>query len=225
MRRELFVIPIAVVALVGTTGCATKKYVNTNVAEASEKINGRIDAVSKSVEETQERTRQNETRIKEVDQKASAADEKAGAAGRAAADARSTADAAMTKTDALDRATKKLVFEVVLSEAQGNFKFGKADLTDEMKSELDKLVERLKADPQAIYLEIEGHTDSTGPAELNKELGLERAEAVRQYLYEQHQIPLQKISVISYGEEKPVAPNDTAKGRAENRRVVIKVLA
>jgi outer membrane protein OmpA-like peptidoglycan-associated protein len=60
---------------------------------------------------------------------------------------------------------------------------------------------------------------------MNEKLGLARAEAVKRYLYEKHQIPLHKINVISYGEEKPVAPNNTRDGRAQNRRVVIKVLA
>ena len=55
--------------------------------------------------------------------------------------------------------------------------------------------------------------------------GLERAEAVQRYLYEQYQIPLHKMNVISYGEDKPAAPNKTKAGRAQNRRVVIKVLA
>ena len=59
---------------------------------------------------------------------------------------------------------------------------------------------------------------------INYKLGLERAEAVKRYLYEQHQVPLHKINVISYGEEKPIAPNKTKAGRAQNRRVVIKVL-
>jgi hypothetical protein len=48
---------------------------------------------------------------------------------------------------------------------------------------------------------------------------MERAEAVKRYLYEQHQVPLHKINVISYGEDKPVAPNNTQDGRAQNRRV------
>ena len=51
-----------------------------------------------------------------------------------------------------------------------------------------------------------------------------RAEAVKRYLYEKHQVPLHKINVISYGEDKPVSPNKTRAGRAQNRRVVIKVL-
>ena len=62
-----------------------------------------------------------------------------------------------------------------------------------------------------------------GPA-INEKVGMERAEAVKRYLYEQHQIPLHKMNVISYGETKPVAPNKTKDGRAQNRRVVIKVL-
>ena len=56
-------------------------------------------------------------------------------------------------------------------------------------------------------------------------LGEERAEQVKRYLYEAHQVPLHKMNVISYGEEKPVSPNNTKAGRAQNRRVVIRVLA
>jgi len=54
---------------------------------------------------------------------------------------------------------------------------------------------------------------------------MKRAEAVKEYLYTQHQIPLHKINVISYGEDKPVAPNNTRAGRAMNRRVVVRVLS
>jgi peptidoglycan-associated lipoprotein len=113
----------------------------------------------------------------------------------------------------------------VLSEDEGNFKFGKAALPDEAKAKLDQMITQLKADPKGAYFEVEGHTDSLGTPKLNERIGLERAEAVKRYLYEQHQVPLHKINVISYGEEKPVAPNKTKAGRAQNRRVVIKVLA
>jgi outer membrane protein OmpA-like peptidoglycan-associated protein len=87
------------------------------------------------------------------------------------------------------------------------------------------MINQLKADPKGAYFEIEGHTDNTGSKLVNEKLGMERAEAVKRYLYEQHQIPLHKINVISYGEDKPVAPNNTRDGRAQNRRVVIRVLA
>jgi len=125
----------------------------------------------------------------------------------------------------MDKANKRLVFEVVLSEDQGNFKFGKAVLPDEAKQKIDEMVAQMKQDPKNIYLEIEGHTDNVGAKEANERIGLARAEAVKRYLYEQYQIPLHKMNVISYGEDKPIAPNKTRTGRAQNRRVVIKVLA
>ena len=87
------------------------------------------------------------------------------------------------------------------------------------------LVQQLKAEPNGAFIEIEGHTDNVGDAEDSTiKLGLERAENVKRYLYEQHQVPLHQINVISYGEDKPIAPNKTRDGRAQNRRVVIKVL-
>jgi outer membrane protein OmpA-like peptidoglycan-associated protein len=117
------------------------------------------------------------------------------------------------------------VYEVVLNESEGNFKFAQAALPDEAKAALDQLISRLKADPKGAYFEIEGHTDNVGDTAVNERIGLERAEAVKRYLYEQHQIPLHKMNVISYGEERPIAPNNTRDGRAQNRRVVVKVLA
>ena len=226
MFRKLFVaVPLVALALGGSTACATKKFVRTSVGEVNEKV----DAQGRSLEETQERTRRNEGRISEVDAKAAAADSKAQAANDAAAAADRAAKAvgaeANTKFDAIDKASKRLVYEVVLSEDQGNFKFGKTVLPDEAKQKLDEMVAHLKQDPKAIYLEIEGHTDNVGDKMINTKIGLERAEAVKRYLYEQYQIPLHKMNVISYGESKPVAPNKTKADRAQNRRVVIRVLA
>ena len=118
------------------------------------------------------------------------------------------------------------MYEVTLSEDQGNFKFGKTDLPDEAKARLDQVVSQLKAERARTSTSRSKATPTTSAARrLNYELGMERAEAVKRYLYEQHQIPLHKINVISYGEEKPVAPNNTTDGRAQNRRVVIRVLS
>jgi peptidoglycan-associated lipoprotein len=227
-RRMLFLVPVAAIAVGGSTACATKKFVRTSVGQ----VNDKVDSLGRSVEETQERTRQNEGKIAEVDQKAAAADQKAqGAqtaadrANTAAQQAANTANDAVARTVELDKASKRLVFEVVLSEDQGNFKFGKKDLPDEAKAKLDEMMQQIKADPKGAYFEIAGYTDSIGGKEYNEKLGLERAEAVKRYLYEQHQIPLHKMNVISYGEQKPVAPNKTKAGRAQNRRVVVKVLA
>ena len=129
-----------------------------------------------------------------------------------------------TKADDLDKASKRLVYTVVLSEDEGQFKFGKTGLPDEAKAKLDELVTKLKADPNGAYFEVEGHTDALGPKAINEKIGLDRAEAVKRYLFEQHQIPLHRINVISYGMDKPVASNKTREGRALNRRVVIRVL-
>jgi peptidoglycan-associated lipoprotein len=229
MLRKFFVaIPITVLAIGGSTACATKKFVRTSVGEVNEKV----DAQGRSLEETQERTRRNEGRISEVDQKAAqaasaaqAAHDAANAANSAASAAASTANEVGGKVDTIDKANRRLVYEVVLSEDQGNFKFGKTTLPDEAKARIDEMVAQLKQDPKNIYLEIEGHTDNVGDKMTNERIGLARAEAVKRYLYEQYQIPLHKMNVISYGKEKPAAPNKTRAGRAQNRRVVIKVLA
>jgi peptidoglycan-associated lipoprotein len=74
-----------------------------------------------------------------------------------------------------------------------------------------------------VYLEIQGHTDSVGPEDWNLILGKKRAEAVWEYLYKQHHIPLHRMQVISLGGSVPVGDNKTADGRAQNRRVEILV--
>jgi len=229
MLRKFFVaVPITVLCVATSTACATKKFVRTSVGEVNEKV----DSQGRAIEETQERTRKNEGRISEVDQKAQAAQQRADAANTAAATADQNAAAAKavgaeanTKFESMDKANRRLVYEVVLSEDQGNFKFGKTVLPDEAKQKIDEMVAQLKTDPKNIFLEIEGHTDNVGEPKTNEQIGLARAEAVKKYLYDQYQIPLHKMNVISYGEEKPVAPNKTRAGRAQNRRVVIKVLA
>jgi peptidoglycan-associated lipoprotein len=229
MLRKLFVvIPVAVLAIGGSTACATKKFVRTSVGEVNEKV----DSQGRAIEETQERVRRNEGRISEVDQRAAAAGQAAQQANDAASTATTAAGAARSaanevngRVDTMDKANRRLVYEVVLNEDQGNFKFGKAALPDEAKQALDQMVAQLKQDPKNVFIEIEGHTDSIGDKVTNERLGMARAEAVKRYLYEQYQIPLHKINVISYGKDKPVAPNKTKAGRAQNRRVVVKVLA
>ena len=228
LRKLVIALPIAALVVSGTTACASKKFVRTSVGE----VNTKVDSLGRSVEETQERTRKNEGRISEVDQKAqnaANAAQQAGAAAQqansAAGEARNAATAVDNKLDTFDKANRRLVYEVVLNEDGGNFKFAQAKLPDEAKAKIDEMVQKLKQDPKNVYIEIEGHTDNVGDKVYNEKLGLERAAAVQRYLYEQYQIPLHKMNVISYGSEKPVAPNKTKAGRAQNRRIVIRVLA
>jgi len=229
MRKSLIAASLLSLTVAMAPACASKKYVRTEVGN----VNSKVDTLSGTVEQTQARVQQDEARIGQVDQKAEAA-------GTAATAAQSTANAAQQAARQVDSKVdrvsadlsaniasgRKLVYEVTLSEDQGQFKFGKTELPDEAKARIDQVVSQLKGEAgKDIYIEIEGHTDNVGSKELNYELGMERAEAVKKYLYAQHQIPLHKINVISYGEEKPVAPNNTRDGRAQNRRVVIRVLS
>jgi peptidoglycan-associated lipoprotein len=240
--RKLFTLSVVVVAVAVAPACATKKFVRNEVGN----VNAKVDTLGTSLEQTQERTRQNEARIAAVDQKAEAAGKSADTAGRSAenagksaAEARTAADAAAARANAVGTkvdtvatgleaevaANRKLVYQVTLSEDQGNFQFAGVELPDAARARLDQVISDLKADPKAIYIEVEGHTDNVGSKDLNQKLGMERAEAVKRYLYTQHQVPLHKINVISYGEDKPVAPNNNRTGRAQNRRVVVRLLS
>jgi peptidoglycan-associated lipoprotein len=229
MRKSLLAASLLSLTVAMAPACATKKFVRTEVGT----VNSKVDTLSGTVEQTQSRIQQDEARIGQVDSKAEAAGKSAEAAQNSANQAAAAARQVDTKVDKVAAdinanisAGRKLVYEVTLSEDQGNFKFNKSDLPDEAKARLDQVVSQLKGQAgKDIYIEIEGHTDNVGGKETNYEIGMKRAEAVKEYLYMQHQIPLHKINVISYGEDKPVAPNNTRAGRAMNRRVVVKVLS
>jgi len=135
-----------------------------------------------------------------------------------------------TAKDALDRANAahklaegKFLYQVVLSDDSVKFPSDAHALSTEAQQRLSELADRLKTDNHNVYLEIQGHTDAKGSTDYNDKLGEERAEAVRRFLNQQG-IALNRMSTISYGKDSPVAPNDTAQGRAQNRRVVIIVL-
>ena len=229
MRKSLIAASLLALTVAMAPACATKKYVRTEVGT----VNSKVDTLSGTVEQTQGRIQQDEAKIGQVDQKAEAAGKSAEAAQNSANQAQQAARQVDGKVDKVNAdltaniaSGRKLVYEVTLSEDQGNFKFGKTDLPDEAKARIDQVVSQLKGQTgKDLYIEVEGHTDNVGGKEMNYTLGMERAEAVKKYLYSQHQIPLHKINVFSYGEEKPVAPNNTRDGRAMNRRVVIRVLS
>ena len=187
-------------------------------------VNDKVTSISQDLEKTQERVRGAEQRIGEVDSKAGQAAQRADEAGKSASAAMDAARTVDKRVSDFDQQSKRLVYEVVLQEDKAKFANGKATLTPEAREEIDRLVSELQANPQNYYLEIEGHTDSRGATQLNEQLGLQRAEAVKRYLYEQHNVPLHKMNVISFGEAKPAAPNNNRANRALNRRVVIKVL-
>ncbi|BCS36018.1 hypothetical protein TBR22_A52550 [Luteitalea sp. TBR-22] len=221
LQRAFIALTVSALAITGTTACATKKFVNTRVGE----VDGKVSTLSGDLEKTQQRVNDVDAKAGAAGDAARAADARAAAAGEAAGAARSAAEAAGSRAEALDKAGRRLVYEVVLNEAKGGFKFGKTDLPDDAKAALDKVITDLQADPKGVFFEIEGHTDNVGSPRYNEQLGMKRAEAVKRYLYETHQVPLHKINVISYGEEKPVSDNKTKEGRAENRRIVVRMLS
>jgi len=115
-------------------------------------------------------------------------------------------------------------FTLVLGEGKGGFKFRSVTLSEDAKAKIDEMFTGEKFDMKDARFEIEGYTDNLGSPEVNHQVGLARAKAVKQYLGECHEIPGDWIKVVSYGMEKPVADNSTPEGRAKNRRVVIKVV-
>jgi outer membrane protein OmpA-like peptidoglycan-associated protein len=136
-----------------------------------------------------------------------------------------------TARDALQRAEAagklaegKFLYSMVLSDDSVKFPVDGTQLSPEATTRLADFASKLKSDNRNVYLEIQGHTDNTGPKDLNMRLGEQRAEAVRRYMNEQG-VALNRMATISYGQDAPVAPNTTRTGRAQNRRVVVIVLA
>jgi outer membrane protein OmpA-like peptidoglycan-associated protein len=224
LRQLLIVVPVFALA-VGSTACATKKFVRTEVGA----VNDKATTLAARAEENEQRIKGVDERVTQVDSKyderVGTVDQKASVAGQTADQAKQAAAAADTRVTDLANIGRSLVYGVVLNESQGGFRFANASLPDEAKGQLDKLMVDVSAHPKAVVFEIEGHTDSSGGATLNEQIGLDRAEAVKRYLHEQHKVPLHKMNVISYGEAKPVDSNRTRAGRAKNRRVEVKVLS
>jgi peptidoglycan-associated lipoprotein len=217
MKRAMFAV---VVLAIGATGCATKDYVNKQIAD----VNTKVSAVSKATDDNKAAIAKTDDKVAAHDQKIAAVDQKAEAAGRSAATAKSTADTAVSKTDALDKAMKKVIYEVAITQEADGFASDKAAITPAMQAKLDDVAAKYKANGNGAYLEIEGYTDSTGAKDTNLTLSQQRAAAVATYLHTKQNIPLHRMSVVGYGEDNPVAPNKTKDGRAKNRRVVIKIL-
>ena len=132
---------------------------------------------------------------------------------------------AMDRAEAAGKlAEGKLLYSMVLSDDSVKFGLDKADLSTDDQAKLQAFVDKLKTDNHNVYVEIQGHTDATGPKSLNYRLGEERAEAVRLFLNRQG-VALNRIGTVSYGPDAPAQPNNTRAGRAANRRVVLVVLA
>ena len=206
-----------------TVGCATKKYVSNRLDPLEERL-GKLD----------EKTSANETRITEVDQKsergiAEAKDQAADAAGQAtqagqsAQAANQLAQKGLTEVDRVRLDLKNIQNFQPLKSETVLFDFNRSDLTDAVKQQLDALA-TMTAQHDRYFIEVQGYTDATGPDAYNLELSRRRAEAVVRYLTMAHKIPLVRVFTLGYGEDSPVAQNKTREGRAQNRRVEVRML-
>ena len=211
---------LAVLSAALLSGCATKGFVTEGDAD----VGARITALERALDESEATIDRQAAQLREVDETAGNAFALATSAGTASTAAQTTADAVSARADAIERENRRLVFQVVIADNHDAFAFADTTLPDSARATLDRFVVELRQLPTASYLEIEGHTDASGPASYNARLGLERAESVRLYLHEEHQLPLHKMSVISYGEDQPIASNNDRQERARNRRVVVRVV-
>ncbi|HET6373668.1 MAG TPA: OmpA family protein [Candidatus Polarisedimenticolia bacterium] len=210
-RSRTIVAGLAALAVAGSWGCVTKRRFQETTAATDTRITG----VEGSVEA-------NERRIEDLRKET---DGKIGEVGQQAGKAQQTGNQALSKAEeAAQMAKGKILWSVSLTDDQVKFGRDKSVLPAEATAMLDDLAAKVKAYGKAVYVEIEGHTDSTGPEAYNIVLGERRAMAARNYLSQKGGIPLHAMSTISYGESQPVADNSTAAGRAQNRRVVIRVL-
>ena len=201
--KGMIVLTVAAAGLL-TTGCATKKYVREEAGRQTAAVHTRVDTLQGQVEANQTQIKAHDEQIAQVSRTAQEALQRAQEAGKLA--------------------EGKLLYETVLTDEKVKFGFDTSDLSPEAKAALDQFAAQLKAENQGVYIEIQGHTDSVGSEKYNEELGLLRAESVRRYLSQQHQFPLHRINVISYGETAAVADNSTREGRSQNRRVALVVL-
>lgn len=213
MKSSIPILVVVVCAVVLATGCVSNKRFETAVSD----VTTRIDGVQSSVEQHSEKLQQLDKRDEELAASVSEVDTKAAAA-------QQTGETAITRAEEAARAARgKVIWQVTVTNSDARFGVDKVELSEGSRVALADLVAKVKSMDRAVYLEIQGHTDSTGAEAYNEKLGFERAEAVRDHLYAQG-IPLHMMEVVSFGEARPLADNATAEGRAQNRRVEIIVL-
>lgn len=204
--RLILCLSLSLAMLFLTSGCASKKYVNKGFTN----VDSRMDGIEGSVEDNQTRINENQRVIKDHE-------------GKLVVLSKETADAMQRIDEVKKLAMGKLLYQVTLDNDAVKFNIDHFELDERGQLILDELVEKLIKDNKNVFIEIQGHTDSSGDEAYNMQLGLKRAESVRLYLA-QKGVPLHRISTISFGETKPVEDNSTVEGRRMNRRVVILVL-
>jgi outer membrane protein OmpA-like peptidoglycan-associated protein len=210
-KLSLAVAGIAVLSLVAASGCVTKKAWRENVEATDVRMKGVESGLEAQEKRTTDLASDTDQRISQVKGTAEQAVE--------------IGNNAMNKAETAEKMARgKILWTTTLSDDSVKFSFDADKVPQGAQAILDDLATKVKGLDRTVYLEIEGHTDNIGSEEYNQHLAHARAEAVRDYLAEKDGIPLHAMNIISFGESKPLAANTTAEGRAQNRRVVIRVL-
>jgi OmpA-OmpF porin, OOP family len=211
---------LSMLIALSSVGCATKKYARNRVNERMTPLEQRAG----SLEETSRRNTQ------DIGQLGTDVTDVRGRTDRAQSQADTAlarANEANTRANSTDQSVNDLRTNIdkygVQNTASVNFKFDSYQLTPEAKAALDQLAAQIK-DRENFVLEIEGFADATGSDQYNNQLTQRRAAAVQRYLAEQYNIPLFRMRILGFGEVRPVADNQTRDGRAQNRRVEIRLL-
>ena len=210
-------------AFAGATGCATKNYVRNQTAPLIDQTNQLEEKTATNNRNLHDVDDRAQTGIKQAQSAADTANQNAQGAGKAASDAQMAADNVVHRADTLESVVKGLDNYHPVANVAVTFGFDKSVLTADDRQQLDSFAAQL-ASAKSFILEVTGGTDSTGPAQHNYELSQRRADAVVQYLASKYGIPAHRFYLIGIGKDKEVAPNTTAEGRKQNRRVEIRLL-
>ena len=214
---------MAALAVMGATGCATKNYVKNQTAplvEHADKLDDKTAANNRQIHDVENRA---QTGIQQAQGAADAATQNAQNAAKGATNAQSSAINAVHRADSLESVLKGLDDYKPQSNASVIFGFDKAVLSKDDREQLDAFAAQLTS-AKGFILEVTGGTDSVGPAQYNYDLSQRRADTVVQYLAAKYAIPAHRFYLIGIGKDKEVAPNNTAAGRKQNRRVEVRLL-
>jgi OmpA-OmpF porin, OOP family len=222
MTRTSLAILLAA-SMVATVGCASKNYVKSETTPLINKTNELDDLTAKNSKDIKDVDARVQAGLATVNAKTDSVEQKAQTAGQNAAAAQQVADAANTRVGVLTNTVANLDNYHAVAETSVKFGFNKDNLTPKAKEALDQLAATI-ASTKGYIVALEGGTDSVGPADYNYDLSQRRANAVIQYLASKYNVPAHKIYVIGLGKDKPVETNKTSTGRADNRRVDVRLM-
>src|SRR5262249_58481317 len=223
VKSSLVVLAAGATLVLATAGCTTKNYVRKQTEPIIDKTNSLDELTAKNTTAIKDVDARAQQGIQGVNDKATAADQKATDARGRADQAQTLASQTGTRVDALANQVANLDNYHPVVETSVHFAFNKANLTPKAKEALNQLLAEVP-NTKGYLLVVEGDTDSIGSANYNYKLSERRAESVVQYLSEKN-IPDHKIYVIVLGKEKATAENRTADGRAQNRRVEVRLMS